>query len=77
MNVKQDHYWQAQEQRWYEQYLEAEKLIDHLETINYELKLSLHEVMTELGEPDPSLVAIQAIITSALILMEKKNDASA
>lgn len=77
MNVKQAHYWQAQEQRWYEQYLEAEKMIDHLETINYESKLSLHEALIELGEPDPSLVVIQGIIVSILMLMEKKNDASA
>ena len=26
------HYWQAQEQRWYEQYLQAEKTIDEMES---------------------------------------------
>ena len=31
MNMKQAHYWEAQEQRWHNQYLEAEKMIDHLE----------------------------------------------
>lgn len=77
MNVRQAQYWQAQENRWHEQYLEAEKLIDHLETINYETKLSLHEVLVELNEPDPSLVVIQGIIVSILMLMETKNDASA
>lgn len=25
------HYWQAQEQRWYEQYLKSEKLLDEVE----------------------------------------------
>jgi hypothetical protein len=39
--------------------------------------LSLHEALIELGEPDPSLVVIQGIIVSILMLMEKKNDASA
>jgi len=26
------HYWETQEQRWYEQYLQAEKTIDEMET---------------------------------------------
>ena len=26
------HYWETQEQRWYNQYLQAEKLIDEMET---------------------------------------------
>ena len=26
------HYWEAQEQRWYKQYLEAEKTVDQMET---------------------------------------------
>lgn len=26
------HYWEAQEQRWYNQYLQAEKTIDEMET---------------------------------------------
>ena len=26
------HYWEAQEQRWYEQYLASEKLLDEMET---------------------------------------------
>jgi hypothetical protein len=30
--MKQAHYWEAQEQRWYNQYLEAEKLLDQMET---------------------------------------------
>jgi|GEM_PF-4675635 len=31
MNMKQAHYWETQENRWHQQYLEAEKLIDNLE----------------------------------------------
>lgn len=26
------HYWEAQEQRWYEQYMASEKLLDEMET---------------------------------------------
>ena len=29
---KQLHYWEAQEQRWYNQYIQAEKTIDQMET---------------------------------------------
>jgi hypothetical protein len=29
---KQAHYWEAQEKRWYDQYLQAEKTIDQMET---------------------------------------------
>ena len=32
MNMKQAAYWEAQENRWHEKYLEAEGLIDRLET---------------------------------------------
>jgi hypothetical protein len=31
MKMKQAHYWEAQEQRWYNQYLEAEKTLDEME----------------------------------------------
>jgi hypothetical protein len=33
MKTKQAHYWEAQEQRWYEQYLASEKLLDEMETV--------------------------------------------
>lgn len=29
--MKMAHYWEAQEQRWYQQYLEAEKTLDGME----------------------------------------------
>jgi len=29
--TKQAHYWEAQEQRWYQQYLEAEKTLGEME----------------------------------------------
>ena len=31
--MKQAHYWEAQEQRWYNQYLASEKLLDEMETV--------------------------------------------
>lgn len=31
--MKQAHYWEAQEQRWYEQYMATEKLLDEMETV--------------------------------------------
>jgi hypothetical protein len=33
MKTKQAHYWEAQEQRWYEQYLASEKLLNEMETV--------------------------------------------
>jgi hypothetical protein len=33
MKTKQAHYWEAQEQRWYNQYLAGEKLLDEMETV--------------------------------------------
>lgn len=32
MNMKMAAYWEAQENRWHEQYLNAEKMIDQLES---------------------------------------------
>ena len=32
MNMKMAAYWEAQENRWHERYIEAEKLIDQLES---------------------------------------------
>jgi predicted metal-binding transcription factor (methanogenesis marker protein 9) len=32
MRTKESHYWAAQEQRWYDQYLNAEKIINELES---------------------------------------------
>ena len=33
MKTKQAHYWEAQEQRWYNQYLAGEKLLDEMEMV--------------------------------------------
>jgi len=30
--MKMAHYWEAQEQRWYEHYMASEKLLDEMET---------------------------------------------
>jgi hypothetical protein len=32
-NMKQAHYWEAQEQRWYNQYLNSEKLLSEVEDV--------------------------------------------
>lgn len=37
--MKQAHYWEAQEQRWYSQYLEAEKTLDAMEQAISELEI--------------------------------------
>ena len=33
MKMKQAHYWEAQEQRWYNQYLNSEKLLSEMEDV--------------------------------------------
>jgi hypothetical protein len=33
MKMKQAHYWEAQEQRWYNQYLNSEKLLSEVEDV--------------------------------------------
>jgi hypothetical protein len=37
--MKQAHYWEAQEQRWYNQYLEVEKTLDAMEQAISELEI--------------------------------------
>jgi hypothetical protein len=48
--MKVAHYWEKQEQRWYEQYLEAEKTIDTME-----MALRQIEEFTFTHECDPML----------------------
>jgi len=46
--TKQLHYWETQEKRWYEQYLESEKMVSELETalINVEA-IALNHIMDD------------------------------
>jgi hypothetical protein len=32
MKTKENHYWATQEQRWYDQWVESQKMVDELET---------------------------------------------
>jgi hypothetical protein len=46
--MKQAHYWEAQEQRWYNQYLEAEKTLDAMERAISELEIiALNNIFDE------------------------------
>ena len=46
--MKQAHYWEAQEQRWYNQYLEAEKTLDEMERAISELEIiALNNIFDE------------------------------
>ena len=46
--MKAAHYWETQEKRWYEQYLESEKMVSELETalINVEA-IALNHIMDD------------------------------
>ena len=46
--MKQAHYWEAQEQRWYQQYLEAEKTLNEMERAITELEIiALNHIFDE------------------------------
>ena len=46
--MKRAHYWEAQEQRWYNQYLEAEKTLDEMEQALSALEiLALNNIFDE------------------------------
>ena len=46
--MKQAHYWEAQEQRWYQQYLEAEKTLNEMERAIAELEIiALNNIFDE------------------------------
>ena len=66
MNMKQAHYWQMQEDRWHQQYLEAQKTIDELESKVWGYQEAFQEVLTESREPMPSITVIQNIVNGAL-----------
>ena len=48
MKMKQAHYWEAQEQRWYNQYLNSEKLLSEMEdTLRAVEALALENITDE------------------------------
>jgi hypothetical protein len=63
---KQAHYWAAQEDRWHQQYLAAQKTIDELESKVWGYEEAFQEVLTESREPAPSITVIQNIVNGAL-----------
>jgi len=46
--MKQAHYWEAQEQRWYNQWVESEKTLDEMERAISELEIiALNNIFDE------------------------------
>lgn len=46
--MKRAHYWEAQEQRWYNQYLESERALDQMERAISELEIiALNNIFDE------------------------------
>lgn len=73
MNMKQVTYWEAQENRWHEKYMEAEKLIDQLEVKIWEksskiefLQDALREVAKFNSKRDRFSNQIDGIVINAL-----------
>ena len=71
--TKQAHYWQMQEDRWHQQYLEAEKLLDQLEVKIWEkssrietLEAALRKVSAINSKRDRFSDQIDGIIIAAL-----------
>jgi len=63
---KQAHYWQIQEDRWHQQYLEAEKTIDQLDTRVWALQAALQEISKINNKRDRYSDEIDGIISKAL-----------
>ncbi|CAB4156379.1 hypothetical protein UFOVP1417_32 [uncultured Caudovirales phage] len=73
MNMKMAAYWEAQENRWHEQYLNAEKMIDQLETKIWDqasriefLEGALREIAKVNNKRDRFSDQIDGIIIAAL-----------
>ena len=73
MNVKQATYWEAQENRWHEKYMESEKLIDQIEVKIWEqasrikfLEGALREVAKVNNKRDRFSDQIDGIVINAL-----------
>jgi NAD-dependent DNA ligase len=70
---KQAHYWQMQEDRWHQQYLAAEKLLDQLEVKIWEkssrietLEAALRKVSTINNQRDRFSSEIDGVVVEAL-----------
>lgn len=59
-------YWQKQEQRWHEKYIELEGLADKLETKIWDLERALREIAEINNKRDRFSSEIDAIIVKAL-----------
>lgn len=73
MNMKQASYWEAQENRWHERYMESEKLIDQIEVKIWEqasriefLEGALREVAKVNNKRDRFSDQIDGIVINAL-----------
>ena len=73
MNMKMAAYWEAQENRWHERYIEAEKLIDQLESKVWNqasridtLEVSLRNISEINNKRDRFSDQIDGIIIAAL-----------
>ena len=71
--TKQAHYWQMQEDRWHDQYLAAEKLLDQLEVKIWEkssrietLEAALRKVSTINNKRDRFSSEIDGVVVEAL-----------
>ena len=60
MNMKQATYWEAQERRWHEKYIELEGMTDKLETRIWELENALRNVSEINNKRDQNIDAIIA-----------------
>ena len=63
---KQAHYWAAQEDRWHQQYLAAQKTIDELESRIWALETTLREISKINNKRDRYSDEIDGIISKAL-----------
>jgi len=66
MNMKQATYWEAQERRWHEKYIELEEMTDKLETKIWELENALRNVSEINNKRDRFSSEIDAVIVKAL-----------
>ena len=63
---KQAHYWAAQEDRWHQQYLAAQKTIDELESRVWALETAMQKISKINNKGDRYSDEIDGIISKAL-----------
>ena len=66
MNMKQATYWEAQENRWHEKYMESEKLIDQLESKIWVFEEALRKISKINNKRDRFSDQIDGIVINAL-----------